>query len=230
MLPKVHVKISLFLFNFLIESAPALGDVEVTVVQLSVPPCALTLVRFWLGQIAIWKVHELDEPVRGVAFPLSRRALINGPVHAVGFTTVNPAEALDASRLLVPAKLALSVWTPDPLDVIEHDAIPFELVIANRKSWTFEEKIRPAVTESHWRTPERCPRRRSRSRTLRVSAAARSNSARACVARPEACSIVSSSSYEMTPLPGNRFVVTRWRSEVNSNCQHRFLNCQTTAS
>ena len=38
-------------------------------------------------------------------------------------------------------------------------------------------------------------------RTLRVSAAARSNSARACVARPEACSIVSSSSHEMTPLP-----------------------------
>ena len=55
----------------------------------------------------------------------------------------------------------------------------------------------------------------TRSRTLRVSAAACSNSARACVARPEACSIVSSSSHEMTPLPGYRFVVTRWRSEVS---------------
>src|SRR6266849_1333424 len=24
--------------------------------------------------------------------------------------------------------------------------------------------------------------------------------------------------------------MTRWRSEVNSNCRYRFLNCQTTAS
>jgi len=29
---------------------------------------------------------------------------------------------------------------------------------------------------------------------------------------------------------GYRFVVTRWRSEVNSNCRYRFLNCQTTTS
>jgi hypothetical protein len=29
---------------------------------------------------------------------------------------------------------------------------------------------------------------------------------------------------------GYRFAVTRWRSEVNSNCRYRFLNCQTTAS
>jgi len=27
-----------------------------------------------------------------------------------------------------------------------------------------------------------------------------------------------------------RFAVTRWRSEVNSNCRYRFLNCRTTAS
>ena len=29
---------------------------------------------------------------------------------------------------------------------------------------------------------------------------------------------------------GYRFAVTRWRSEVNSNCRYRFVNSQTTAS
>jgi len=82
-LPKVHVRSSLFLFSFLTESFPVLGEVELTVVQLSVPPCALTLVRFWLGHIAIWKVHEPYEPAPGVAFPPSSFALIIGPEHAV---------------------------------------------------------------------------------------------------------------------------------------------------
>ena len=43
-------------------------------------------------------------------------------------------------------------------------------------------------------------------------------------------STVSSSSHEIDATTGYRFVVTRWRSEVNSNCRYRFLNFQTTTS
>jgi len=35
---------------------------------------------------------------------------------------------------------------------------------------------------------------------------------------------------ERNATTGHRFAVTRWRSEVNSNCRYRFVNSQTTAS
>ena len=43
---------------------------------------------------------------------------------------------------------------------------------------------------------------------------------------------VSGSCLEIPAAPNattrHRFAMTRWRSEVNSNCLYRFLNCQTT--